>query len=375
MVAVGEDGLAGATPSAELGPRDAAPSPTGAAPVGIRPDAVTGWLCARVEELHPPLRFTLVAGGRSNLTYRVEDAGGRSVALRRPPVSHVLPTAHDMAREHRILRALSPTPVPAPEPLALCDDEGVTGAPFYVMSFVEGLVLRDAATADAQLADMTARRVVGEHLADTLAALHAVDVDDVGLGDLAKREGYVARQLRRWSAQFEHTKEAGLADPGGVEAVGAALAARIPPQQRVSVVHGDFRLDNAVVTADGSVAAVLDWELCTLGDPMADVGTFLDYWAPPDAGEPILGRMPASVLPGFPSAADLLERYARTSGADVSSVRYFMAFGYWRLACILQGVYARYRAGAGAGDPDSVERFPETVARLAHLAAATLGTS
>ncbi len=342
------------------------------APVGIRPTEVTAWVDRHVGGLRPPLRFALVAGGRSNLTYRVEDTNGRAVALRRPPVSHVLPTAHDMAREHRILRALHPTPVPVPEPLGLCEDDDVTGAPFYVMSYVDGLVLRDAASADALFGDLSARRAAGEHLADTLAALHAVDVDAVGLGDLAKREGYIERQLRRWRAQFEQTKEAGVTQPGAVEAVGNALAARVPTEQRLGVVHGDFRLDNTVLCNDGSVAAVLDWELCTLGDPMADVGTFLDYWSMPADGEPILGRAPASALAGFPSQDEVLDRYARTSGQDVSDVGYFMAFGYWRLACILQGVYARYRAGAGAGDPDSVEHFPATVARLAHLAAATL---
>jgi len=342
------------------------------APVGIRPTEVAAWIDGHVGGLRPPLRFSLVAGGRSNLTFRVEDMNGRALALRRPPVSHVLPTAHDMTREHRILGALFPTPVPVPEPLALCEDATVTGAPFYVMSFVDGLVLRDAASADTSFVDATARRTAGEQLADTLAALHAVDVDAVGLGDLAKRTGYIERQLRRWHAQFEQTKDAGVARPGAVEAVGRALAARVPPEQRLCVVHGDFRLDNTVLHSDGSVAAVLDWELCTLGDPMADVGTFLDYWTLPDDGEPILGRQPASGLPGFPSVDEILDRYARSSGVDVSEVGFFMAFGYWRLACILQGVYARYRAGAGAGDPESVERFPSTVVRLADLAAATL---
>jgi aminoglycoside phosphotransferase (APT) family kinase protein len=341
--------------------------------VGIRSAAVTRWFVDTVPEVVPPLRFTLVAGGRSNLTYRVDDAAGGSWALRRPPVSHVLPTAHDMAREHRILAALAPTPVPVPFPLGLCEDPEVTGAPFYVMTFVEGLVLRDAETAERALPEHRARRAAGEHLADTLAMLHAVDIDAVGLGDLARREGYIDRQLRRWSAQFAHSSSAGVATPGAVEAVGEALAARVPAQGRATIVHGDFRLDNAVVEPDGRVAAILDWELCTLGEPMADLGTFLDYWTLPADGPPILGRAPASALAGFPSADELVARYAATSGRDVSGIEYFMAFGYWRLACILQGVYARYRGGATAGDPDSVEHVPATVARLAGLAAATLG--
>jgi len=344
-------------------------------PVGIDVGGVTAWLPSHVRDVEPPLRFTLVAGGRSNLTYRVDGASGPPVVLRRPPVSHVLPTAHDMAREHRILTALAPTPVPVPVPLALCEDPAVTGAPFYVMSFVDGLVLRDAESAGTLLPGEGPRRRAGLALVDTLAALHALDPDVVGLGDLAKREGYLERQLRRWSAQYAETAAAGVAAPGLVEGVGSALGARTPVQRRTSIVHGDFRIDNAVLSEDGTVAAVLDWELCTLGDPMADLGTFLDYWALPADGEPVLGRVPASALDGFSSVDELRDRYAAASGADVSEVEYFMAFGYWRLACILQGVYARYVAGARGGDPESVEHLPATVARLAQLAAATLGDS
>lgn len=344
-------------------------------PVGIEPEAVTAWFRAHLPQVEPPLRFTLVAGGRSNLTYRVDGTSGLPVALRRPPVSHVLPTAHDMTREHRILSALTPTAVPVPVPLGLCEDPDVTGAPFYVMTFVEGLVLRDAESGGPLLPDRAARRNAGLGLVDVLAALHALDPEQVGLGDLGKRDGYIERQLRRWSAQFAQTAAAGVAVPGLVERVGADLAARVPPQARSSIVHGDFRIDNAVLNPDGSVAAVLDWELCTLGDPMADLGTFFDYWGLPSDGAPVLGRAPVTALEGFPTGAELRDRYADKSGADVSNVGYFMAFGYWRLACILQGVYARYLAGAGAGDPDSVEHYPATVARLAGLAAATLGKS
>ncbi len=347
----------------------------GEATSGIDEDRVTEWFRAHVPSVEPPLRFLLVAGGRSNLTYRVEGAGGPAVALRRPPVSHVLPTAHDMAREHRILSALVPTEVPVPAPLGLCEDADVNGAPFYVMTFVDGLILRDAESGAQLLSDEGSRRRAGIDLVDTLAKLHALDPAEAGLGDLAKRDGYVERQLRRWSAQFEQSAMAGVAAPGLVERVGEVLAERVPPQRRTSIVHGDFRIDNAVLRGDGTVAAVLDWELCTLGDPMADLGTFLDYWGVPADGEPVLGRVPASALDGFPSAEQLRDRYSTVSGVDVSGVAYFMAFGYWRLACILQGVYARYVAGAGAGDPDSVEHYPATVARLAELAATTLGAS
>jgi aminoglycoside phosphotransferase (APT) family kinase protein len=209
--------------------------------VGIRQDAVTEWFVASVAGVEPPMRFELVAGGRSNLTFRVDDAAGHSFALRRPPVSHVLPTAHDMAREHRILRALFPTAVPVPRPLGLCDDPEVTGAPFYVMRFVEGLVLRDAATAEADMADLAARRAAGEQLADILATLHRVNVDDVGLGDLARREGYIERQLRRWSSQFAQTSVAGVTAPGGANPAPAGdhhRARGLPAGQRHRVAVG-----------------------------------------------------------------------------------------------------------------------------------------
>ncbi|MGH8989881.1 MAG: phosphotransferase family protein [Acidimicrobiales bacterium] len=343
------------------------------APAGIEVGGVTGWFARHVPQVEPPLQFTLVAGGRSNLTYRVEGAGGPPVAMRRPPVSHLLPTAHDVAREHRILTALVPTAVPVPVPIALCEDSRVTGAPFYVMSFVEGIVLRDAQSGAQLLADEAGRRAAALDLVDTLSTLHALDPEDIGLGDLGRRQGYVDRQIRRWSRQFAESATAGVVAPGLVERVGDALARRIPPERRTGVVHGDFRIDNAVLGPNGCVAAVLDWELCTLGDPMADLGTFLDYWGLPPDGEALLGRVPASALPGFPTAEELCARYAATSGADVSEVGYFMAFGYWRLACILQGVYSRYVGGAPAGDPDGVEQVPATVARLAALAATTLG--
>ncbi len=335
---------------------------------GIDQAKVGAWLADNVAGAVPPFTYRLVAGGRSNLTFRVEDATGHAFALRRPPVSHVLPTAHDMVREHRVISALGPTGVPVPATYGLCEDPGVNGAPFYVMAFVEGAVLRDRAAAEAAF-DVPTRRCIGTHMADTLAALHAVDVDAVGLGDLGRRTGYIERQLRRWSGQYEQTAVAGFDHAGLVEEVGAALAASVPEQRGTSIVHGDYRLDNVVLDGNGAVAAVLDWEICTLGDPMADVGLLMVYWVCDDGGEPLLGVSSPTSAPGFAPREEVLDRYAATSGRDVSDVGYYMAFGYWKLACILQGVYARYVGGAGAGDPGSVEEFPSTIARLARTAA------
>jgi aminoglycoside phosphotransferase (APT) family kinase protein len=341
------------------------------APPGIDVGAVTAWFSQHMTGAESPLRFELIAGGRSNLTYRVTDAAGRAFALRRPPVSHVLPTAHDMAREHRVMTALGPTQVPVPATYGFCSDERVTGAPFYVMELVHGAVLRDRAGAEAAFTEEI-RRNIGDRVADTLAALHAVDVDAVGLGDLGRREGYVERQVRRWTAQYR--------DMGGPEtehgplmaAVGSALAAHVPEQGGLSVVHGDYRLDNMVLDTDGRVAAVLDWEICTLGDPMADVGLLAVYWTEP-GDEPLLGSTGPTTAPGFASRRQVIDRYATTSGRDVGDVGYFTAFGYWKLACILQGVLARYTAGARAGDEGSVADFPRTIGRLARLAADSLG--
>ncbi|MDE3222277.1 MAG: phosphotransferase family protein [Acidobacteriota bacterium] len=337
---------------------------------GINEANVTSWMSAHVGA-EAPLTFTLIAGGRSNLTFLVEDAAGRSYALRRPPTSHVLPTAHDMVREFTIISALHPKGVPVATPLGLCVDETVNERPFYVMEFVHGAILRDRAQAEAAF-DRATRATIGAHLATTLAALHEVDVERAGLGDLARHDGYIERQLKRWRTQYEQMRVDGVDHHGIVEAVGDQLAARVPRQQRVSVVHGDYRLDNVVLNDHGAVKAILDWEICTLGDPMADLGVLLCYWSErSDATAALLGAAPTTAE-GFATRQQVLSSYAAVSALDVSEVNYYQAFGYWKLACILQGVYARYRAGATAGDQGSVDEFPAHIAMLAETAKETL---
>ncbi len=339
-------------------------------PTGLDEGRVAHWLEGALG-LRAPITATLIAGGRSNLTYRVEDADGRAVALRRPPVSHVLPTAHDMAREFRVLSGLFPLGVPVARPLALCRDEAVTGAPFYVMEFVEGVILRDRAGA-IEAFDEAGRHAIGGHLAQTLAALHEVTPEAAGLADLARHDGYVERQLKRWRAQYEQTRVPEADLENRVLEVADRLGAAIPPAQHVSVVHGDYRLDNTVLSPEGTVRAILDWEICTLGDPLADLGTLLCYWAEPaDPSAALLGVAPTTA-PGFMTREEVTAAYARHSDLDLSGIAYYQAFAYWRLACILQGVYARYRAGATAGDAGSVDGFPAHVALLADLALATL---
>ncbi len=342
---------------------------------GINAAPVTAWLADHVEGVHPPFTFELISGGRSNLTFAVTDAAGRRLVLRRPPMSHVLPTAHDMGREYRIISALRPTPVPVANALGYCDDEAVNERPFYVMDFVDGFILRGAADGEAALDERT-RRVAGEDLVDVLAAIHHVDVDAVGLGNLARRDGYIERQLRRWHGQFQQSqqqaREIGVYRPVPlVDEVHRLLAERVPPQHGTAIVHGDYRIDNTVISADGRVQAVLDWELCTLGDALADVGTLLAYWSDhavaemaepaPDAKQaatPEFGataQLAATALPGFPSRAEVADRYAARSGRDLTQLGFYIAFAYWKLACILEGVFVRYAARAMSDDRSAAD--------------------
>jgi aminoglycoside phosphotransferase (APT) family kinase protein len=332
---------------------------------GIAYDSVVEWFVAHVDGTTPPLAFELVAGGRSNLTYKVTDDAGHAWVLRRPPLGHILATAHDMSREFRIISALGPTPVPVPPAIGFCDDDAVNERPFYVMGFVDGHILRDAATATRVL-DEAGRRHAGEALVDVMAAIHAVDPDAVGLGDLGRKEGYIERQLRRWHKQWEQskTREVPLVDE-----LYERLLKTVPEQGPATIVHGDYRLDNTLIGPDGDVKAVLDWELCTLGDPLADVGLLMVYWAQPGDEHAALVSAPTLVA-GFPSRDDVRERYAAASGRDVSALEYYVAFGYWKLACILEGVYARYAGGAMAKDGAAFESFAQQVVRLAETAAA-----
>lgn len=333
---------------------------------GIDVPNVTAWLAANVTGARAPFRFEVIAGGHSNLTYSVLDAGDRAFVLRRPPLGHVLASAHDMGREHRIIAALQPTPVPVPPALGFCDDVAVNGAPFYVMGFVRGHVIRDAGAA-ANLLTPDARWRAGMSLAETMAAIHAVDVDEVGLGDLGRKDGYLARQLKRWYGQWNAQKTRELP---AVDRVHDVLAAHLPEQLGAAIVHGDYRLDNCIVGDDGNVAAVLDWEICTLGDPLADVGLLMVYHTGPD-DEPSAWTGQATSAPGFPNRLDLLARYAEVSGRDVSDIDVYVCFALWKLACILEGVYARYLGGAlGQRDPKELEPFKQQVDSAAERALA-----
>ena len=334
----------------------------GEAPEGIDQRNLETWFAASVPGTEMPLRFERIAGGRSNLTYEVRDAGGRGFALRRPPLGKRLGSAHDVSREHRVMSALAPTGVPVPPTLGLCEDESVNGAPFYVMEFVEGPILRSRT--DSEQFDSATRREIGERVVDTLVAIHAVDPDAVGLGDLGRKEDYVARQLRRWHGQWEQSKTRELPL---VDDLHARLSSRIPDQGPATIVHGDYRLDNMILAPSGEVAAVVDWELCTLGDPLADVGMLLVYWS--EEGDDFMPLFaPATIAPGFPKRDDVRRRYAERSGRDLSQLDFFVALGYWKLAIILEGVYARYAEGQYGETDDAFKEFAKIVERLAEAA-------
>jgi aminoglycoside phosphotransferase (APT) family kinase protein len=356
---------------------------------GLDVAAVEAWLAEHCA-LFGPLTIVPVIGGRSNLTSIVTDAQGRSVVVRRPPLTGVLASAHDMVREARIIAALATSGVPVPAVIGVEDDLSVTGAPFFVMEHVDGIVLRTGVQA-ASLGHEV-RATVSTGTIDTLVALHTLDPDMLRLGDLARRDGYLARQLARWSAQLSAAATRPLPD---LLAVRDRLEADLPEQQRLALVHGDFRLDNLIVDpSDGSVAAVLDWELATLGDPLADLGLLLVSWGRPGSDDGVIPDAPTS-LAGFSSPEDLVARYAAGTQEDVDRLserlRPYVAFALFKLACILEGVRVRTvaggygKVGAVEGDGDGegnagtmageAERYLELVPELARRAIRVLEAS
>ncbi len=300
--------------------------------------------------LDGPLTGRLIAGGKSNLTYEVR-AGSRSVIVRRPPLGHVLATAHDMVREHRVISALHDTSVPVPRTYAVCPGDEVIGAPFYVMELVSGTPYRLA----RQLEPLGPRRTrdMAHAMVDTLVALHAVDPVAVGLDDFGRPDGFLERQVRRWKQQLDASRSRDLA---GIDDLHARLAAGAPAQGEPAIVHGDYRLDNLLVherVADSGrvtddVTAVLDWEMATLGDPLTDVALLVAYQSLPLMLDTVAVSDVARA-PGFPPAADLLSRYGEASGRDLTSLSFHLGLAYFKLAVILEGIHYRHAQGQTVG--------------------------
>ncbi|MFI1396562.1 phosphotransferase family protein [Streptomyces sp. NPDC020681] len=309
---------------------------------GLDPEQLRGCLDReRPGLVSGPLSARLIQGGRSNLTYAVTDGTGRWV-VRRPPLGHVLATAHDMKREHRVISALHPTAVPVPEPILLCEDESVIGSPFYVMQFMDGTPYRTAEELAPIGAERTRNVMLG--LVDTLVELHAVDPEAVGLGDFGRPEGFLDRQLRRWGKQLDASRNRELA---GIDELHASLGRSLPSSPAPTVVHGDYRLDNVLVGPDDRIKAVLDWEMSTLGDPLTDLGLLVMYSAELNIpGSPISTTASA---PGHPEVDELIERYATGSGRDTSAISWYTAFAWFKLAVILEGIHYRYTLGQTVG--------------------------
>jgi aminoglycoside phosphotransferase (APT) family kinase protein len=312
-------------------------------PPGLDPDRLRELLDReRPGLVHGPLTGRLIEGGRSNLTYAVFD-GTTKWVVRRPPLGHVLATAHDMRREHRVISALCPTAVPVPRPVLLCEDDTVLGAPFYVMEFVPGTPYRTA----GELAPIGAARTreVVLSLVDTLVELHAVDPAEVGLADFGRPEGFLDRQLRRWGKQLDASRNRELA---GIDELQAALGRALPHSSAPAIVHGDYRLDNVLISGeDDRITAILDWEMSTLGDPLTDLGLLVMYSMP--LGSPDSPVSTTAEAAGHPSPAELIERYAARSGRDVSAVSWYTAFAWFKLAVILEGIHYRYTLGQTLG--------------------------
>lgn len=311
-------------------------------PPGLDPERLRGHLDReRPGLVGGPLGARLIEGGRSNLTYLVTD-GAHDWVVRRPPLGHVLATAHDMKREFRVISALHPTAVPVPEPLLLCEDPDVLGAPFYLMEYVRGTPYRTAEQLAPLGPERTRAALLG--LVDTLVELHAVDPSAVGLADFGRPEGFLDRQLRRWGKQLDASRNRDLP---GIDALHATLGRSLPGSPAPTVIHGDYRLDNVLIGDDDRIKAVLDWEMSTLGDPLTDLGLLVMYSAPLEiTGSPISTTAGAA---GHPDPAELVARYAAGSGRDTSAIAWYTAFAWFKLAVILEGIHYRYTLGQTVG--------------------------
>ncbi len=317
-------------------------------PPGLDLPSLACFMVERGIDVAGGLRADLIAGGRSNLTYSVTDGVARWV-VRRPPLAHVLPTAHDMSREWRVITALQGTAIPVPRAVAFCADAEVIGAPFYVMEHVDGHVVRDELPGEWPATPQTAR-LATDALVDTLLALHRVVPEEVGLADFGRPQGFLERQVRRWWQQWEASR---TRDLPAIDELHRRLLVALPGQSAPGIVHGDYRLDNLIYarTDPGRVAAVVDWEMSTVGDPLCDLGLLVVYWVgdPADSSASALPGGRVSLGAGFPGRDELVARYARGSERDLSQLEWYVALGHYKLAIIAEGIHARFLLGMTVG--------------------------
>jgi aminoglycoside phosphotransferase (APT) family kinase protein len=330
---------------------------------GISRHKIEDWIAAHTDEIEPPFEWTRLTGGTSNLTYAISDAAGRRAVVRRPPTGKLLPKAHDMEREHKILYALAPTPVAIARPFALCTDPTITGAPFYVMEFCEGISI---AISGGEMLDlpMEVRPRVGTSMVGALVELHKIDPIAVGLERLGRPDGYVSRQLNRWYDSWQRSHEAAQIDLPSVALAFDALSRQVPEQGPARICHGDYGPHNVLISESGDVVAITDWEIGTLGDPLADIAYFVRGWADEEmtsADEFLDARRDV----GYLSRRELIAEYEKSSGCAINNLWYYMAFNSFKSLCISQGVYGRFMGGVRGAQGISLDDMRSRILRLA----------
>ena len=328
--------------------------------------AVENWLGEHTPSLSAPFEWTKLEGGHSNLTYLLQDQNGRKAVIRRPPLGELLPKAHDMSREWALISALSPTPVPVAEAIAFCESPDITGAHFYVMGFVDGRPLYSADDTKELIPEEMRPRFAHSFF-DVLADLHAQDPDEIGLGELGKKGGYIARQVKTWYRSWMASIEPAKMDDPRAHSLHQFFMDNLPDEGTSRVVHGDYGVHNCLVGKDYRIAAVVDWEISTLGDPLADLAYALNFWPDPTDREAPSPES-ATGVPGFPTRNELAQRYADRTGRDLSHLDYYIGFNRWKSAAIVHGVYARYMAGQKSTEGVDLEALKQSIDRALTLA-------
>lgn len=332
--------------------------------------AVEKWVEENVTGLTPPFEWTRLEGGHSNLTYQLKDANGKDAVIRRPPQGELLPKAHDMSREWSLISSLGPTPVPVPEAIGFCESPDVTGAWFYIMGLIDGRPLYSAEETLAWIPE-DKRKDMAYSFFDVLADLHSLDPDEIGLGELGKKENYIGRQLKTWYRSWNSSIEFAELDDPRAHDLQKFFLENMPDQGMARVVHGDYGLHNCLFGPDSKVAAVVDWEISTLGDPLADLAYALNPWPDPTDEFPTSPESATSV-PGFPSRTELADRYAQRTGRNLDKLNYYIGFNRWKSAAILHGVYARYKAGQKSTDGIDLDDMKERILGTLALAEAAV---
>ena len=325
------------------------------APEGYAVDAVEAWIASNIPSLTPPFKWTRLEGGHSNLTYKLDDSNGKEAVIRRPPQGQLLPKAHDMSREWSLISSLGPTTVPVPEALGFCESPDVTGAWFYVMGCINGRPLYNNEETEEWVPEAK-RLTLANSFVDVLADLHSLDPDEIGLSDLGKRDSYVGRQLKTWYRSWTSSIEGADFDDERAHKLQHFFLENLPEQEKARVVHGDYGLHNCLTGPDSTVAAVVDWEISTLGDPLADLAYALNFFPDPSDTIPIAPEA-ATAVTGFPTRTEMAARYGARTGRDLSNLDYYTGFNRWKSACIVHGVYARYMEGKKSSEGVDLEHM------------------